>query len=373
MRSRLSKAFQVCAAAAATAAAVLIWGASPASASVVPITPGDLLIYQVGDGAGPLTTNATAVSIVEYSPAGSLVQPAIPVPSSGASALTAVGTGSTEGILTLSNDSKYLVMTGYRKDAGGLSPTSDASTTTPRVVGVMDMNGVMNLTTALTDAFSGGTIRGAASANGSSFYVSGSANAPRYASAAGITTSTPIDSKNGRQVTILDGNLYITNTAGTTRGIAMYTGLPTSATTANFAVTLGTNATPQSYFFADLDSNTPGVDTVYLLDTFSAMLDKYSLVGGTWTANGQVASSANNLAGVVNGNSVTLYVTSGTTLSSFTDSTGYNATIGASSFTTLATAPSNTAFRGLVVTPAPEPGALSLLMLVPLLGRRRRG
>ncbi len=77
---------------------------------------------------------------------------------------------------------------------------------------------------------------------------------------------------------------------------------------------------PYQFFFADLDAGVAGVDTVYVADDSSLVngggIQKYSLVGGTWVANGIVGlAGSRGLTGVVSGSSVTLYVTNGTTLS----------------------------------------------------------
>jgi len=52
------------------------------------ITPGNLVIYRVGDGSAALGTAATAVFLDEYTPLGTLVQ-SIALPTTGVSALTA--------------------------------------------------------------------------------------------------------------------------------------------------------------------------------------------------------------------------------------------------------------------------------------------
>jgi uncharacterized protein YjiK/2',3'-cyclic-nucleotide 2'-phosphodiesterase (5'-nucleotidase family) len=92
---------------------------------------------------------------------------------------------------------------------------------------------------------------------------------------------------------------------------------------------------------------------------------KFSLVGGTWTANGIAGTHSDayrGVTGVVNAGTVTLYATrkggsaaaGGGELVSFVDSTGYNATITATP-TLLATAAANTAFRGVAFAPVETP------------------
>src|SRR4051812_24363275 len=67
-------------------------------------TLGNLVVYRVGDGSAALAATATAVFLDEYTPTGTLVQSiAMPTVVSGANKrLTASGTATTEGFLTLS-------------------------------------------------------------------------------------------------------------------------------------------------------------------------------------------------------------------------------------------------------------------------------
>lgn len=78
-------------------------------------TPGDLVIYRVGTGATSLSSAATAVFLDEYTATRVLVQSiALPTADSGSNqTLTASGTATSEGLLTLSADGRYLELTGY--------------------------------------------------------------------------------------------------------------------------------------------------------------------------------------------------------------------------------------------------------------------
>src|ERR1043165_9483961 len=119
------------------------WGINQIHAA--PITPGDLVIYRVGDGSAALGTTATAVFLDEYTITGTLVQ-SLALPTTGGSALTAVGNASTEGIISRSQDGSTLIYTGYRKAAGGTSPASDTYITTPRVIGTLTTAGIADTT-----------------------------------------------------------------------------------------------------------------------------------------------------------------------------------------------------------------------------------
>src|SRR5207302_1317255 len=89
----------------------------------------------------------------------------------------------------------------------------------------------------------------------------------------------------------------------------------------------------------------------------------------TWTARGTIAGALTGLTGVVNGNSVVLYATSGTggvggiggnTIVSFTDSAAFNANI-SGTFATIATAATNTVFRGVSFAPANTTGVPTIV------------
>src|SRR5207244_5045145 len=99
--------------------------------------------------------------------------------------------------------------------------------------------------------------------------------------------------------------------------------------------------------------------------------------GTNWASNGSIASgAAQDLTGVVNGTNVQLFVTSPTSLFAFTDATGIGGTLTGTLGAAIATAPTNTAFRGVGVFPVPEPAPILLAggAALGLLGwRRRRG
>src|SRR5947209_8431028 len=132
---------------AATAAFLLI-------SSVVfgaPFTPGNLVIYRVGDGTAALGSTGTVVFLDEYTAAGVLVQ-SVQMPTTGTSGrLVASGTATTEGFLTRSQDGRYLVVPGY--DAA-LGATVTSSTSVPRVIGRLDANGVLDASTSYVDTAS---------------------------------------------------------------------------------------------------------------------------------------------------------------------------------------------------------------------------
>ena len=113
----------------------------------------------------------------------------------------------------------------------------------------------------------------------------------------------------------------------------------------------------------DMSTSVAGVDTLYALNTITNRLLKYSFDGTSWSANGTLlmastaATGAVDLTGIVSGTSVALYLTSGATLSKITDASGFGMTL-AGTFSSLASAATNTAFRGIgTFAIVPEPDA----------------
>src|SRR5438046_7746397 len=100
--------------------ATAILARAPLTALAVnPLTPGDIFIYRVGDGVAALSGSAAAVVIEERNPTtGAIVQTiAMPTAVSGSNRrVTASGSATTEGYLSVSADGQYLIVTGYDAD-----------------------------------------------------------------------------------------------------------------------------------------------------------------------------------------------------------------------------------------------------------------
>ena len=125
---RRSRVVRVAGAIGVTAAA-LAAGATSAGATP-PFAPGNLVVYRVGTGAGALSSAATPVVLDEFTTAGAPVG-SVPLPtavSGNQRALTSSGSATSEGLLTLSTDGRYLVLTGYNAVPGTAGVASTAST-----------------------------------------------------------------------------------------------------------------------------------------------------------------------------------------------------------------------------------------------------
>ena len=192
---------------------LLTFAVGPASAQ--PVTSGNLIIYRVGaGGAASLAATATSIFLDEYTPAGTFVN-TYNGPSAGALAMTASGIAATEGMISISQNGNFLVFTGYRKDAGLSNPSLDTPSTTNRVIGTFNINGVINTSVAVTNA--GQTIRSATSVDGiSSFYIGGGAGLGYVGAPGGASASTTIDSLVTRQVNLYGNTLFASNGSNTT-------------------------------------------------------------------------------------------------------------------------------------------------------------
>jgi uncharacterized protein len=337
----------------------------------LPFTAGTLVVYRVGDGAAALTGNATAVFLDEYSTAGGAVIQNIPLPTADAGGpgtnqmLTASGTATSEGYLSLSVDGHYLLMTGYDAALGTTNITTSTSATINRVVGRVGADGVVTTTTALNDFSTGSNPRSVASTNGTDLWVDGGAGGIRYTTH-GSTTSTQLSTTvtNLRVAQIFDGQLYVSSGSGAFRIAQVGSNLPTTSgqTIVNLTFNAG-NAhalgSPYGFFFANLDG-VAGLDTLYVCDDGIGLL-KFSLVSGSWVENGLVGVNADDYRGLtasVSGTTVTLYATrdnggSADTIVSLIDTGGYNAAFSTTTPTLVATAAANTAFRGIAFAPTP--------------------
>jgi len=325
-------------------------------------TAGNLVIYRVGTGAATLSSAANAIFLDEYDGTGALVQSvALPTSTSGSnSVISASGTATSEGYITRSPNGLYLTFTGYGAAAGTASIASSASATVPRVVGVIDYQKNINTSTALTDFLTTNNIRSALY-DGTNLWVAGATGlgaATLGATKIGqVLTSALTNSAlvNIRALELFDGQLYASTSSGTAfRVFKIGDNLPTTGNP-TFTSISTLPASPYQFQMFDMDASIAGVDVMYVADDHATTggVTKYSLVSGSWVKNGSFGTAADGyrgLTGVLDGGTVTLYATSTSKLIKVVDATGYNVAPTATA-SLLATATTNTAFRGISFTP----------------------
>jgi hypothetical protein len=350
----------------------------PASAASV-FTGGDVVVYRVGTGADPAgTSTSTAVVLDEYAPgtanqaapALSLALPTTTGTGSEPNPLTASGKAASEGGLTLSSDGTTLLVPGYTAAPGVASIASTAASaapnvtanTYPREVGEVDASGDIDTTSTLgATAFSGNNPRGATSVNGSAIYVGGAGGSEAtqggvWYTSKGTGTSTQLIGGNWRWASIFNGQLYASSASGTSPAMfgvsSIGSGLPTTGPqTPTPFVDSSTSGTP--YGFVLLSEGGGAIDTAYVADT-TLGIEKYSLISGTWTAEGTISlPGITGLTGSISGSTVSLFATDPTNLEQVSDTVGTGTLSGTP--TILATASAGEVFQGVAFAPSAPP------------------
>jgi hypothetical protein len=387
---------------AAVAGAAIAMGLGSTSVFAAAFTAGNLVVSRVGDGSATLSGAATAVFLDEFTTAGGSAVQSIglpngsgAVPTSGNRWLTDSGTATSDGTLTRSVNGAYLTIQGYNAPLALASVAGTTSAANNRVIALVAADGTIDTTTALTDAYSGNNIRSSVTTDGTQFWTGGTGTNPgvRYVASLGATTSTQLSTSvtNVRDVNIFGGQLYTSSASGTFQGVATVgSGEPTtSGQTISLLPGFPTSGTTSNYDYVLADAN-----TLYVADDRALAsgggLQKWVLSGGTWSLDYTITAGLTNLGlrgltGTVSGGVETLYATTAdqdgvtageqTSLVTITDTLS-NTTLPASTFTTLATAPTNEAFRGVDFAPTavPEPASIGLVALAGglLLNRRNR-
>jgi hypothetical protein len=397
-------------------------------------TPGDLVIsvYGDGDGSGTYTDNqAGPIVLEELTQTGSLVTQ-ITLPQSttivnGTTEYVISGEygSSSEGSLELSGDGQSLVIAGYGVNAaafnaGGVATYGTVAlaqstsipggtiTAVPRVIADINAYGTVDTSTAVYNIDNGNNPRSVATLNGSQFYISGQGMSGDTTQGVflvndGTTTTTPTaidNSTDTRTLEIYHGALYVSRDSkqpsGTgTSNIANYgTSLPAGATAPvplpgiSQSITLTAaeensvnssrvgkkvSLSPENFFFAD-------PTTLYVADGGNPKqgglgdggLQKWSLVGNTWTLDYTLSAGLNlvantgsagttgliGLTGTVVGSQVILYATNATLgdldptyLYGIVDSLGATTPAPGESFTQLVAAAPDTNIRGVSFAP----------------------
>ena len=332
-----------------------------------PFTSNSLVVLRVGSGDAALTSAGTAVFLDEYTLAGTKLQSiALPTSVYGKNRrLVLSGTATSEGLMTRSGDGKYLTLTGYDTTSGFAGVSSSASATINRTVAVVDYDGFVDVTTALSDFSTGNNARTAFTTNGTDIWVAGATGGIRYATKGTSGTSTLVCStaaQTGGTTTSLvnyrslgyaqigtRGQLLVTSGSGSDIRLgAIGTGTPTTTgnTVTNLPGLPSSTTNPYQFLFVDQSAAVSGMDVLYITGDKSSPgpggVYKYSLVGGTWVSNGSydVNNSYRGISGFVKNaaGNVQLIASkddgAGTTaVVVFTDTKGYNQT-----FTVTATA-----------------------------------
>ncbi len=339
--------------------------------------PGNLAVLRVGDGTQGLTSLGNSIFVDQYTTAGKLVGTvAIPDTSATNNSLILSGVAGSEGGLTRSSDRSVLAFCGYHFVRGGaLAPLSQyAGTAVPRGSATINAAGAYSLALASGTMFSQNNPRCAASSNGTNFWAAGGNSGTLFMTPTVQPVTVQSNLADTRQILIVSSNLYFSVQAGTpglyTLGQAGHpatpAGLTTNASTTNLVFATGTGSLPSAF---DLS---PALNLAYVADmraqTAGGGVQKWTNNAGAWKLLYTIGIG-NPLFGVFgltvdfSGTNTIIYAT--TTEGNAAGDVTTNRLIrivdtGSSSVpATLATAPANTEFRGVALTPDLRPEVLT--------------
>ncbi|MCX6318331.1 MAG: choice-of-anchor I family protein [Bacteroidetes bacterium] len=317
-------------------------------------TNGNLAFLQADASA-----SNTTCSIIEINKtaAGQSAITTFPIDGTGASALRFSGSATSTAYLSHSNDGTLLCFNG----ANNTNTASNVNTLNPRGVGTLNAAQTFNLATTYTGS-SGNQTRSSSTIDNSSWFIADQGGL--YTN--GTSSASP--SGNFRGIKPFGGTMYLGQASGTVTTIQVSTISATSGGTLTGLPGLTNNAALQDFYLISSGTNGTAFDILYVLSATSntaGTIAKYSLVSGTWTANGTYTTTFGGfgLAAEVNGGGANLYVSTGlgaltaNSVLRVNDVAGYNATI---SITTgnnvnLYTAPAGKIIKGIDFVPVTPP------------------
>lgn len=295
----------------------------------------------------------TAASIVEVNPAAAGAVSTTAIPGTVANGLRFSATATSTCYLSNSNDGSQLIFTGANSSDAG---ASNVNTLNPRGVGFFNQAKTYALAANYT-ASGTNQSRSASTLNNTAYYIGDQGG--MYTN--GSTSASPTG--NYRSIRAFGGTIYAFTSSTSNPPVGTISALTGGSFTGLPGLANGT-AQHQDFYMISSGSNGSAFDILYVLQTTSATagtIYKYSLVSGTWTANGTHATGAGGfgLAAKKQGNGAYLFLTSGTgattanNLIRLNDVNGYNQTISITNASnlTLYTAPAGRILKGVAFAP----------------------
>ncbi len=330
--------------------------------------PGNLTVLR----ADSATLNNTTETLVEINTttAGQTAGAVQAIAIDGATLPNAIrisGSASSTGYLSRSQDGTLLSFVGHN---GTTTTPTNANTITARAVGTFNANGVFALGTTYTGA-SGSQVRGATSLNNTTWFVAEQGGI--YTN--GATAASP--SGNLRNAKAFGGSVYVGQASATVTNIQVSTVSAATGGTIAGLPGLANNASLADFHLISSGDNGSAFDVLYVLSSTGATagsIAKYSLVSGSWVANGSYTTAFGGfgVTAADNGNGALLYVSTGTgataanSVLKIADTAGFNTAIAITTANnvTLYTAPAGTVVKGVAFAPVALPD-LALSVVAP--------
>jgi hypothetical protein len=342
-------------------AAAVVAIVAPLAASAAPFTAGNIAVFRSANNANNTTGSILELGATTASQSTPVQTIAIPNGASVGNGLRFSGSATSTGYLSSTADRSLITFSGVNTD----NTASNVNVLNPRGVGTLDKDGLYALQTTYTATTTDNPqTRSATSLNNSNWFI---------ADQSGIYTnsaSAPDPAANVRGIKTFGGGVYVLRASGTAGTAVVATVSAPSGGSITNLPGLTNQSAAQDFYLVSSGSNGSAFDILYVsTSTTTAGIQKYSLVSGSWTANGTANVNSLGIFGLAaewNGSGATLFGTTGNGATSansllrMVDSTGFNQTISLGSPTTLFTAAASTTLKGVEFVPVPEPSTLGL-------------
>jgi hypothetical protein len=321
-------------------------------------TTGNLVVLQVGDGTNTLASGTTApLFLKEYNTttAGQTIPvTTVTVPVTGSARIVNSGTATSEGQITLSQDSTKLVLAGYDTTIGIASITSSTSASIARALDTVGYFGVPGKADTTNTAFSANNIRSGTRSNTENYWAAGANTGAYYMGNNGTPVAVFTTTTNLRVILAQGGKLYFSTASGLSR-IGRINSQPVSgAVSADTLITLGTGTTPSPYGFAINAAE----NIAYVADdrtNGNGGIQKWTLSGSAWTLaytlSAGSSSGARSLAVDWSGSFPIVYAITNTSANTGGNLIRYVDSNSTAVSVTLASSPTIAAFRSVAFAP----------------------
>ena len=318
------------------------------------LTVGNIAVVRIGDSTAALSSTSVPVVIEQITTTGTYVN-SILLPRTGTNAISLAGSATSEGHLTLATDASSINLFAYKALPATATIASSTSAANNRVVISINSSGTVSMPTLTNTRFSAANPRSVVT-NGTSFWGVGSNTGVAFGNAtSNLDTIVTSSSANIRCVNIFAGRLFYTTASGTSGIWRMSSAaLPTnSGNTAAPYINTVSGSSPYGFAF------NPDTTICYITDdrviASGGGVQKWTRSGNTWTLAYTLGTGASSTVGArslsVNWggtNPLIIAITAEASANRVISITDIGST---STATTLATAGTNTVYRGVSFTP----------------------
>ncbi|MGL6076954.1 MAG: hypothetical protein ACRC8S_22590 [Fimbriiglobus sp.] len=347
---------------------------------------GNIAVVRIGTGSMALDASGFQTSIFQFNSSLQTVNSsgvastynagsstAITTIAMGAAGLQLSGSGTTDGHLSRSADGRTLLLGGYSNTAGAASIVSSS---TSRSIARITAAGTSSVQVITAGPFGTQSHRSVTSIDGTRFWAVGSNT--------GVVTGANTATNNSQLTTVsttstsnrVTGIYGSTNSLffGDTSGLfAIAPGSAAPTTTGNAATTLFLSNV-HSFWMTDRSPTVnyagTGLDTAYIIGAAGGRIDKYEWNNTSWVSRGTADINVwpsldvtGYITGQLNGSNVSLFGVfdiggpQNNFLYETSDISAFGANISLSGTTSIRAGP-NYSFRGVAITPIPEPGQI---------------